>query len=388
MLRRSGTRDIDVAVLGGGPAGTATALALSRKRYSVVVIEQSDYRNVRTGEMLPPAARPLLLSLGVWDRFLAEGHLPSFGIRSAWGQPHLYHNDFIFNPHGSGWHVDRARFDAMLARAAEDAGARVCRSTPLVSFEESGKHWRLEIASPDSCILRTRLAVDATGRRAWLAHRQGAKRINHDHLVGVVSSLSPDSHCRDSGRYTLLESAEDGWWYSAFLPNSDVVTAYMTDADLYARGSRVGTNYWRQKLQHTTHTSRRVSGLVLTSVPVIVAANTSKIDQVAGDNWLAVGDAAMAFDPLSGQGIFKALDSGIKGADAIHAYFSGRKSSFDAYAGATKKSFEKYMAIRSSYYRHEMRWPESPFWHRRHSLPHGEKLSRWVASSSITSSAE
>jgi flavin-dependent dehydrogenase len=374
MLRRNGTRDIDVAVLGGGPAGAATALTLGRKGYSVVVVEQSDYRNVRIGEMLPPAARPLLVSLGVWDRFLAENHSPCFAIRSAWGQPHLYHNDFIFNPHGSGWHVDRNRFDAMLARAAEDAGACVCRGAHLISFEESGKDWRLEIASDDSCVFRTKLAVDATGRRAWLAHRQGAKRINHDHLVGAVTSLSLDPHYQDPGRYTLLESIEDGWWYSASLPNSDVVTAYMTDADLYAKGSRVGINYWRQKLQYTTHTCRRVSGLVLTSGPVIVAANTSKIDRVAGDNWLAVGDAAMAFDPLSGQGIFKALDSGVKATDAIHAYFSGRRSPFEAYAGAIKKGFETYMAMRNTYYRREMRWPKSPFWRRRYSPTHKKQL--------------
>jgi flavin-dependent dehydrogenase len=376
MLRRNGTRDIDVAVLGGGPAGTATALTLSRKGYSVVVAEPSDYRKARIGEMLPPAARPLLVSLGVWDRFLAENHSPSFAIRSAWGQPLLYHNDFIFNPHGSGWHVDRSRLDAMLARAAEDAGACVCRGARLISFEENGKNWRLEIASNDSCMFRTKLAVDATGRRAWLAHRQGAKRINHDHLVGVVTSLSPGPHYRDPGRYTLLESVEDGWWYSAFLPNSDVVTAYMTDGNLYARGSRVGANYWRRKLQNTTHTSRRVSRLVLVSGPVIVAANSSQLDRFAGDNWLAVGDAAMAFDPLSGQGIFKALDSGVKAADAIDAYFSGRKSSFEGYAGAVKKGFEKYLAIRRIYYRREMRWPESPFWQRRHSPTHKEKLER------------
>jgi flavin-dependent dehydrogenase len=367
MLRRNGIRDVDVAVLGGGPAGTAIALTLSRKGYSVVLAEQSDYRTVRIGEMLPPAARPLLVSLGVWNRFLAENHSPSFAIRSVWGQPQLYHNDFIFNPHGSGWHVDRNRFDAMLARAAEDAGARVCRGTRLTSFEESGKGWRLEIASTDSCRFRAKLAVDATGRRAWLAHRQGAKRINHDHLVGVVTSLSPGPHYGDPGHYTLLESAEDGWWYSAFLANSDVVTAYMTDADLYARGSRDRGNYWRWKLQRTTHTADRVSRLVLVSGPVIVAANTSQIDRVVGDNWLAVGDAAMAFDPLSGQGILKALDSGVKAADAIHTYFSGRKLPFEGYSDAIKKAFEKYAAIRSTYYRREMRWPKSPFWQRRHS---------------------
>jgi flavin-dependent dehydrogenase len=331
----------------------------------VIVIEQSEYRKGRFGEMLAPAARPLLTSLGVWDRFLAENHSRSFAVRSAWGQSHLYDNDFIFNPHGSGWHVDRARFDRMLAHAAEDAGACVCTGARLISFEESGKDWRIEIASSRSRMFHTRLAVDATGRTAWLAHRQGAKRISLDHLVGVVSSFSAGPQEREADHYTLVESVEDGWWYSAFLPNSDVVTAYMTDADLYAKGSRGEANYWRGKFRRTRHTFRRVNGLVLASGPLVVAANSSQLDRVAADNWLAVGDAAMAFDPLSGQGISKALDSGMKAADAIHAYFSGRKSSFDDYAGAIKKSFDNYLAMRNKFYQREMRWPESPFWQRR-----------------------
>jgi flavin-dependent dehydrogenase len=332
----------------------------------VIVIEQSEYRKVHFGEMLVPAARPLLISLGVWDRFLAENHSRCFAVRSAWGQSHLYDNDFIFNPHGSGWHVDRARFDAMLARAAEDAGACVCSGARLISFEESGKDWRIEMASSEFRMFHTRLAVDATGRTAWLAHRQGAKRISHDHLVGVVSSFSHGPENRNADHYTLVESVEDGWWYSAFLPNSDVVTAYLTDADLYAKGSRAEANYWRRKLRHTKHTSRSVNGGVLASGPLVVAANSSQIDRVAAENWLAVGDAAMAFDPLSGQGISKALESGMKAADSIHAYFSERKSSFDDYAAAIKKGFDNYLAMRNNYYQREIRWPESPFWQRRH----------------------
>jgi flavin-dependent dehydrogenase len=167
----------------------------------------------------------------------------------------------------------------------------------------------------------------------------------------------------------MLESVEDGWWYSASMPNSDVVTVYMTDADLYAKASRAEANYWRRKLQNTTHTSQRVSGLALTSGPLIVAANSSRIDQAARHNWLAVGDAAIALDPLSGQGITKAPDSGIRASHDICTYFSGPKSSFEAYAATIENCFHDYQIMRNHYYRFENRWPESPFWKRRQSPP-------------------
>jgi flavin-dependent dehydrogenase len=367
MLRRSGIRDVDVAVLGGGPAGTATALTLRRYGYSAAVIEQSLYRNVRIGEMLPPAARPLLARLGLWDRFLAQKHSCSFSVRSAWGQPHLYNNDFIFNPHGSGWHVDRVRFDSMLACAAEDAGACICRGARLISIEETGKDWRLEIVSSQPRRLIARVLVDATGRAAWVAHRQGAKRVYHDHLVGVPGYFSAAPRNRNASHDTLIEAVEDGWWYSALLPNFQIVAIYMTDADLYAKGAKARAKHWQEKLAQAPHTRSRVNSFFLTLGPFVVAASSSHLNGFAGEKWLAVGDAAIAIDPLAGQGICKALRSGVNAAEAIHAYFSGRRSPFTDYTRAIKDAFLNHMAMRNDYYQREMRWPESPFWQRRHS---------------------
>ena len=62
----------------------------------------------------------------MWEPFLAAGHLPSPGVLSVWGEEELYQTHFIFNPYGQGWHLDRQRFDAMLAQAARQAGARLC----------------------------------------------------------------------------------------------------------------------------------------------------------------------------------------------------------------------------------------------------------------------
>ena len=99
----------DVAVIGGGPAGTSIAIALANARAvrSVAVLERSRYDRVRIGETLPPEARVPLAQLGVWDRFLEQGHAPSPGTDSAWGREELEERHFIFNPYGNGWHLDR-----------------------------------------------------------------------------------------------------------------------------------------------------------------------------------------------------------------------------------------------------------------------------------------
>ncbi|MDQ4070678.1 MAG: FAD-dependent monooxygenase, partial [Actinomycetota bacterium] len=121
-LKTAPTR-FDVAVVGGGPAGGAAAIVLAAHGARVVLLERSGYDGARIGETLPPEVRLPLERLGVWDRFQDGGHLPSPGIVAAWGGPEPYANDFILNPYGCGWRVDRNRFDSMLAAAAEQAGA-------------------------------------------------------------------------------------------------------------------------------------------------------------------------------------------------------------------------------------------------------------------------
>ncbi len=127
--------------------------------------------------------------------------------------------------------------------------------------------------------------------------------MSYDHLIGVVAFSAPDSRGVALNNATLVEAVRDGWWYSALLPNGEVVVAFMTDADIYGRVSKYSRYFWNQQLQRTKHTKTHLNAGVPVSVSQIVSANSSRLDKTAGKNWLAVGDAAMAFDPLSSQEI-------------------------------------------------------------------------------------
>src|ERR1700678_4774249 len=79
------SRAVDLVVIGGGPAGSATAIALAQLGWSVTILERSHYESTRLGETLPPEIKRPLVALGAWERFLADGPMASPGITAAWG---------------------------------------------------------------------------------------------------------------------------------------------------------------------------------------------------------------------------------------------------------------------------------------------------------------
>jgi flavin-dependent dehydrogenase len=368
------SRHVDVVVLGGGPAGTAAAITLVRSGHAVTVLERTSYEGFRIGETFPPEVRTPLVELGIWEQFLGDRHLQSPGVAVAWGRAGLNHNDYIVNPYGPGWHVHRQRFDAMLARAAADAGVEILKGTrPTACTSDGPTTWAIAARDRDRIIVRhSSFLIDATGRAASPARRLGGGRVIYDRLAGLVAvagdQLPPD-------RRTMIEATPCGWWYSTPLPDERCLGAFMTDADLLPRTVGERIRFWQAQLRAAAHTSARLrSG---TSEPIVrlVSACTSRRRRVTGAGWLAAGEAAVCFDPLSQQGVTWALCSGIEAGRAVAASLRGHAAALRDYTGWVADGFAGYMRTRSHYYDLERRWTGSAFWGRRHAgdgmLKHG-----------------
>lgn len=353
MVRHS----FDVLVAGAGPAGSSAALDCSRRGLSVALIEQDRYETRRVGETLPPMIRHQLTALGVWEQFLECGPLPSYGIRTAWEAPAPRHQDFVQNPYGCGWHVDRARLDAMLASAATQAGATLFLPTRAGSCSKTADGaWTVEVSQdgvPSS--LSGRMLVDATGRKAMLASRLGGKADVADRLIGAVSFCEKS----EIAQWTLIEAVENGWWYSVPLPDAGMVFAYMTDSDLWM------DRKWDELLQLAPLTFERAGGRPIPLPSQIVSAASVVRCPVAGLDWMAIGDAALAFDPLSGQGVFKSIETGVRCASVIARYFDGDSSAPAEYETWVNETYQSYLSTRAQFYSSVVRWPGSLFWERR-----------------------
>jgi flavin-dependent dehydrogenase len=356
-------RRFDVAIVGAGPAGSATALSLRAHAptLSVVLIEATHYQSARIGESLPPPVRPMLEHLGVWEAFDGQQHRAVYGTAAAWGCDALADNDFIYFPANTGWQLDRAAFDSMLAHAAQRAGATLMLDTRVREGKRGGDGWRLTLST--GATVTARFAVDATGAAAAVARRCGARFKEGDRLMGIARLFEES----DADPRTLVEAFEHGWWYTAALPGARRIIACMTDADL-ARSLRLNhAQEWHRSLAATSAVGSTAHACALRAPFIVRAASSRRIEPVAGEDWLAVGDCASRFDPLSSQGIAKALRSGIFAGYATGDLLTrSNDSGLNRYRRLVLDEFRRYERTRSAYYGEEQRWPRSEFWRRRH----------------------
>ncbi|MGH9773541.1 MAG: tryptophan 7-halogenase [Candidatus Acidiferrales bacterium] len=388
-------RDVDVAIVGGGPAGTAAALTLLKySSLRVALLERSAYASFRIGECLSPSAADLLRYLGAEEALTTTEPRPAEGVAAAWGSPDLRLQDFLFTGRGPGWHVDRRRFDQTLANLVCQRGGLLLTQLTVAEIRRSAKGaWRLLIrqgAGKRRIAIKARFVIDATGKRAVIARGQSAKFESHDRLIGISGlyhSFNPGAH---SG-FTLVEAVPSGWWYTAQLSRSQMLAVFMTDADLARRYRYRDLDSWNRNLASTLHTCQRLQGGRLCNSLSLHAAYTGRLRPVVGPGWIAAGDAAVSFDPLASMGIGYALLSGIEAGRVAHNVLTGSGVLAPAYAERVSYHFAHYLQLRAAYYRMEKRWSDQPFWRRRHNtadtshLPSSSSFERSANSEVFTS---
>ena len=378
----------DVLVAGGGPAGAVAALVLARAGRRVLLADRGDEgapRSAALGETLPAVAVRLLGDLGLAEPFRQEPHLPCYGGLSSWGSPLLVATDSLHDPDGPGWRLDRPRFDRFLREAAARAGADVVTATVRSPVRQGGgrggardarrEGWTAELAGGHGpARVRCSWLVDATGRGGSIVRRYGGGLRAWDRLVCTVAAFRPTAAASGAGPdqdgRTLVEAVPGGWWYTALLPGGSRTAGFCTDADLAPPAVLTSAGFL-EALARTRYAYEVVAGhgYTMWHPPRRLAAGGVRLKRPYGAGWLAAGDAALAVDPLSAQGLLTALHTGLLAGQALHRHLDGEPGAFGDYLRRLHAIEEAYRRNHREYYGLEARWPADPFWSRRSATP-------------------
>jgi 2-polyprenyl-6-methoxyphenol hydroxylase-like FAD-dependent oxidoreductase len=341
----------DVCVVGAGPAGATIGNRLARLGYRVLLLDGSVSSCEPAWESLPPAILPLLDELGARDDFERAAFPPVDSVRLHWAD-----EDSLRGDDAPGSLVDRSVFDAVLRRAAEGAGAVVRRNANVRRVRRRRPFdWRISVRSDSSCDrVACRFLVDAAGRRGLLP----AGRVR---LSPPTLALS----ARLRGRPTVdarmfVEAGRDEWFWGAVLGPEEFVAMVFLDPGRCREAVDLDETYDRSlALSRWLGTGRRTTRVDARS------ASITYVRDPAGADWLKVGDAAVAFDPISSQGVLAAVAGGLQAAAVVNTLLQVSASPEVAIRFHRERVREKALAAvanAAEHYRRQADCSPTPFW--------------------------
>jgi flavin-dependent dehydrogenase len=362
--------ETDVLIVGGGPSGASAALSLlNYSDYDVTIIEQSDFNTTRVGEHVSNSIFDLVEYLKLKKSDFEEGSfIPAYASKSYWGNDDVSTINTIFTTNESTFQLDREKFDFKLIEIAAERGATIYPRTKCLEYEQlKDKSWEISLNHPTEgkFQIHANYLVDASGRSVNVGRKVGGILQKHDSLMGIGMFLTMDDTSKKFEQ--TIESVELGWWYTACLPNNKLVATFFSDADLISEHKIHQIKNWNRLLQESNHIKHLLQGYQDISGKLWTRNAQSQVsDNRNLERFIAIGDAAVSFDPISSMGIGFSIISAIYAAKHITQELKVGISTSEVYQKDLLQNFNQYSQIKTKYYKEEKRWPTSKFWQRRH----------------------
>jgi len=352
-----------VIIVGAGPAGLAASLTLSAYKISHCLIDANTSAIQKPGDALAPNAKPLLKQLGILGLLENARHIPYYSNKSSWGTAELHEKELIDGVYGHGYLLDRLHFENQLRALVYNNRTPFYSGYKLKKVQTKDNLIEVEIQTDsDNKKIQAQYIIDATGRKASVCRHLG---IHKEELDTQLTISFWHRLKQKIPRQIWIEATENGWWYLSPNADSQVNCLFFTMKELIPKGHEVLT-FLKDELAKTLHIKKIIEPTEQELVDKKLSpSGTSYLEQPYGENWLAVGDAAFSFDPISSYGITSALATGFYGAHAIAGKLANEEDAFLTYRYILENGASAYLQNLAYQYTMEKRWSNSYYWKKR-----------------------
>jgi flavin-dependent dehydrogenase len=321
----------DVLIIGAGPAGCAAAISAREAGLKTMLIEARASAHIAPGETLHPGVEPINRKLGVWADITAAGFHRHRGIwRESGGERTFMPYGLDSDGEWLGLQADRRILHSILRRTASEAGAVVKEAA--AARDVILRDGRVGGVVCEGLEIQARWVFDATGQRAWLAHKLKLRADRSGPRLRVRFGWKKASDRCLEGQ-PLFRQRQGGWEW--FAPLGDGRTAWVT-------------------LDQTAeHRMERLPGTAGRHAPYGLDIGWRLHPSCAGPGYFLLGDAAALLDPASSNGVLRALMSGMLAADLAACVISGKdeEAALQSYVQWTGTLYKHHMESLADLYR-------------------------------------
>jgi flavin-dependent dehydrogenase len=353
----------DVAIIGGGPAGSTAAGLLAGAGRRVIVFEREKFPRFHIGESLLPFSMKAFTRLGLHEKFMRTGFLKKYGgeIMGACSDngTKFYFKDGFRSQTDHAYQVMRGDFDKVLLDHATESGAEVHEQTAVDGVEFSQDCVELTLKSNGaSHSVRARYLVDASGRTSVLG-RQFQIKKTYDHLQKLSIFGHYDGVWRSEGidgTLTVLIRAVDRWFWLIPLTSARTSVGVVLDSETFRTSKLSPEDFLEQTLAEQPTIAKRMINARRVSKVYVEADFSYRSAHLHGDRWLLTGDAAGFIDPIFSSGVFLAVYSGEKCADALNEVLDEPRKSkrlFARYERSVNRAMNVYLRFVNAWYTKE-----------------------------------
>ncbi|MBX9400760.1 FAD-dependent oxidoreductase [Lysobacter sp. BMK333-48F3] len=319
------TLEVDVLVIGGGPAGTTAATLLARKGWKVLLLEKDRHPRFHIGESLLPMNLAILERLGVLEQVRAIGvHKPGAEFPIDAQRYNTFRFERALNPtFGYAFQVKREEFDQLLFRHAQANGvdAREQVKVEKLEFGADGRPALAHARAADGAALQVRMRylVDGSGRDTFLGSQLKLKRKNPLHQSAAIFSHFTGVQRRDgedAGNITVQRFAH-GWMWLIPLQRGVMSVGAVCFPEYLKQRRGDNENFLMRTLESEPSVWARMQGAQRCGEVHVTGNYSYTCSRMAGPGWVMVGDAYAFVDPVFSSGVYLGMNSGEQAAAVV-----------------------------------------------------------------------